>query len=106
VDGQRGLFGLTSAAQFSLRRASQSCQSEQPDQELIRTTSPGGKDTIGHSKGGHDDIANSIACACVLALRSESVVEFVWDGIPLPGGNAAKRARAEREGTYAPRNGR
>ena len=62
--------------------------------ELIRTTSPGGKDTVGHAKGRHDDVCNSIACACVMALRSENVADFQWTSVPLSGGRAA---RAEKE---------
>jgi hypothetical protein len=62
---------------------------------LIRTTSPGGKDTVGHAKGAHDDVANAVAGACVMALRSENVAEFAWTGVALSGSKAARREREE-----------
>jgi len=36
---------------------------------LERTVSRGGRDTISHPVGGHDDVANAIAGAAVLAGR-------------------------------------
>ncbi len=39
---------------------------------LERRARSGGKDLITHYAGGHDDLANSAAGACVLAARSES----------------------------------
>lgn len=36
---------------------------------LERKTRPGGKDLITHYPGGHDDVANSVAMACVMAAK-------------------------------------
>jgi len=39
---------------------------------LERKARPGGKDLVTHYPGGHDDIANSVAMACVMAAKKES----------------------------------
>ena len=64
---------------------------------LERRTSQGGKDAIGHAKGAHDDVINAAAGACVAALRSAGAAEFAWTSVPLPGGAAARRERAEQQ---------
>ena len=43
---------------------------------LERRTSRGGKDSIDHPPGGHDDIANAVAGALVLAYKNPSVTNF------------------------------
>ena len=58
-------------------------------------TSSGGKDTISHAKGAHDDVINSVAGACVSALRMANAPEFAWTGVALSGGKAARREREE-----------
>jgi hypothetical protein len=35
---------------------------------LERRTARGGRDTIDHPPGGHDDVANAVAGACTLAI--------------------------------------
>ena len=39
---------------------------------LERTTGRSGKDTIGHRRGGVDDVINAIAGACLLARKQQS----------------------------------
>lgn len=39
---------------------------------LERKVRPGGKDMVTHYPGGHDDVANSVAMACVMAAKKES----------------------------------
>ena len=63
---------------------------------LERRTSVAGKDAIGHPKGGHDDVINAAAGACVSALKLASAPEFAWCGVPLSGGKAARRERRRR----------
>lgn len=46
---------------------------------LERKVRPGGKDSITHYPGGHDDVANSAAGVCVMASKKESGGAF---GIP------------------------
>jgi hypothetical protein len=43
---------------------------------LERRTSRGGKDSIDHPPGGHDDVANAVAGALVLAYKNPSVPNF------------------------------
>ena len=46
---------------------------------MERRTRSGGKDSITHYPGGHDDLANAVAGACVMADRRESGGAF---GVP------------------------
>jgi hypothetical protein len=41
---------------------------------LERRIRSGGKDLITHFPGGHDDLANAAACACVMAARAEHIL--------------------------------
>ena len=43
---------------------------------LERRTSRGGRDSIDHAPGGHDDIANAVAGVSVLAAARRRVLEF------------------------------
>ena len=43
---------------------------------LERRTSRGGKDSIDHPPGGHDDVANAVAGALVLAYKNPNVPNF------------------------------
>ena len=43
---------------------------------LERRTSRGGKDSIDHPPGGHDDVANAVAGALVVAYKNPSVTNF------------------------------
>jgi len=47
---------------------------------LERKTRPGGKDLITHFPGGHDDLANSAAGACVLANKEKPFAFAGWYG--------------------------
>jgi len=49
---------------------------------LERRTARGGRDTIDHAPGAHDDVANALAGACVYAAASATAEEFVC---PPPG---------------------
>jgi hypothetical protein len=70
---------------------------------LERKVVRGGKSSIDHARGLHDDLGNSAAGALVYASSASNVApEFIWTSIPLSGGTAAYRERAEREGSYAP----
>jgi hypothetical protein len=63
-----------------LRLASQLCG-------LERRTSRGGKDSIDHAPGGHDDIANAVAGALLLASGQGSALwqrEALGAAVPLP----------------------
>ncbi len=63
---------------------------------LERKTMRGGKSSIDHPRGLHDDLANAAAGALVYAASASNIApEFVWCGIPLPAGKAALRERAE-----------
>ena len=44
---------------------------------LERNTARGGKDSIDHGRGGHDDIANAVAGACLAALAKKA---RIWTG--------------------------
>jgi hypothetical protein len=55
---------------------------------LERKTSRGGRDTIGHPPGGHDDVANAAAGAIVAAMSFAGHATFTFDGINMgPGGS-------------------
>ncbi len=43
---------------------------------LERKTSRGGKDLIDHPPGGHDDVANAVAGALVMAVKNPGVSNF------------------------------
>jgi hypothetical protein len=43
---------------------------------LERRTSRGGKDSIDHPPGAHDDVANAMAGAMVIAFRNPGVKNF------------------------------
>ena len=43
---------------------------------LERQASRGGKESIDHPKGGHDDVANAVAGALVMACRNPGVKNF------------------------------
>ena len=43
---------------------------------LERRTSRGGTDSVDHPPGGHDDVANAVAGALVLACKNPSVPNF------------------------------
>jgi hypothetical protein len=45
---------------------------------LKRTTSRGGRDTISHPVGGHDDVANSVAGAASIAAKSVHTTAGEW----------------------------
>ena len=45
---------------------------------LERRTRTGGKDLISHFPGGHDDIANAVAGACVIAKTPPVKAEIIW----------------------------
>src|SRR5262245_13891093 len=48
---------------------------ERATQQLLaleRTTGRSGKDTIGHPRGGVDDVINAVAGACLLARKQQS----------------------------------
>jgi hypothetical protein len=48
---------------------------------LERRTSRGGKDSIDHAPGGHDDVANAVAGALVTAYKEPGVSNF-WRPLP------------------------
>lgn len=48
---------------------------------LERRTSRGGRDSIDHAPGGHDDVANAVAGALVTAFKEPGVINF---NRPLP----------------------
>jgi hypothetical protein len=54
---------------------------------LERRTSRVGKDSVDHAPGGHDDLANSVAGACVLAATQS----WVADGEPFAVNVATER---------------
>lgn len=60
---------------------------------LERSTARGGRSTVDHPRGGHDDLSNAASGALVLAAGHRAP-ELIWTGIPLAGGRAAQ---AERE---------
>ena len=69
---------------------------------LERTTGRSGKDTIGHPRGGVDDVINAVAGACLLARKQQSEAGKVVAvpkrhhvGIPFAHGLAAARRAAE-----------
>ena len=51
---------------------------------LERRTTRGGRDSVDHAPGAHDDIANAVAGAAVLANRTSTyAVDMAWvDGGP------------------------
>jgi hypothetical protein len=61
---------------------------------LERRTARGGKDSIDHAPGAHDDGANAVAGAIVLASASKRAMKISDDVL----------ARAARPGLYQPRN--
>jgi hypothetical protein len=72
---------------------------------LERRTTRGGKDSIDHSPGGHDDIANAVAGACLAAIehagavpahRLQSRAIDDYDPLATPEENMVALARAER----------
>jgi hypothetical protein len=56
---------------------------------LERRTARGGRDSIDHGPGAHDDIANAVAGALVIALANIPMVIsdaiLAWSGQPAPG---------------------
>ena len=63
---------------------------------LERKTMRGGKSSIYHPRGLHDDLGNAAAGALFYASSASNIApEFVWCGVPLSGGKAAKREREE-----------
>jgi hypothetical protein len=56
---------------------------------LERRTARGGRDSIDHGPGAHDDIANAVAGALVIALANIPMVisdaVLAWSGQPAPG---------------------
>ena len=63
---------------------------------LEQSTARSGKTTVDHPKNGHDDIANA-ACGAIVNAVGYAAPEFVWTSVPLSGGRAAARERAEAE---------
>jgi hypothetical protein len=61
---------------------------------LERATARSGKSTVDHPRNGRDDVANAASGAIVNAV-GYAAPEFIWGGIPLPGGKAAAREREE-----------
>jgi hypothetical protein len=53
---------------------------------LERRTARGGKDSIDHAPGAHDDIANAAAGAILLATAATHKSTFIFSGIPMRGG--------------------
>jgi hypothetical protein len=64
---------------------------------LERRTARGGKDSIDHGPGQHDDVANAVAGALVNAVAATFRRVFLWDGIPMGGGWADPSEVSERE---------
>jgi hypothetical protein len=62
---------------------------------LERRTSRAGRDTVDHPPGGHDDVANVVAGACVLATAACVVYEPIICVLSLDGSDA-EREREER----------
>jgi hypothetical protein len=56
---------------------------------LERRTARGGRDSIDHAPGAHDDVANAVAGALVIALANIPMVIsdaiLAWSGQPAPG---------------------
>jgi hypothetical protein len=52
---------------------------------LERRTSRGGRDIIDHAPGSHDDIANAVAGALVMAIRRERFPVQMETGLPIFG---------------------
>ncbi len=70
---------------------------------LERRVVRGGKSSIDHPRGLHDDLANAAAGALVYAASASfTTPEFVWDGIPLMNGKAARRELAEQQVSVLP----
>ena len=77
---------------------------------LERKVTRNGRDTIDHMRGAHDDIANAVAGACVLAQqlgvglpthRLQAFAFDTYDPFATPEENAIATARAEaRAGVY------
>ena len=79
---------------------------------LERRTSRGGRDTVNHAPGSHDDVANSVAGSLVLALENAGYSFEAWARVfagngepevadepdPLPW-RPSKQERARRDGT-------
>jgi hypothetical protein len=59
VNSPRSIFSTTTSCSIKLVA-------------LERRTSRGGKDSIDHPPGGHDDLANAVAGALILALAKKS----------------------------------
>jgi hypothetical protein len=69
---------------------------------LVRRTFPGGRDKVDHDLGAHDDLANAVALAMVLAAVEEPRVylgpPIIVGGAnetPIPGGNSTTQAYLE-----------
>ena len=64
---------------------------------LERRTARGGKDSIDHAPGAHDDVANAVAGVLVNAVAATFRPAFIWDGVPMGGGWADPSEASERE---------
>jgi hypothetical protein len=65
---------------------------------LERKIMRGGKSSIDHPRGLHDDLGNAAAGALFYASSASNIApEFIWTGVNLSGGKAAKRERMEAE---------
>jgi hypothetical protein len=76
---------------------------------LERRTTRGGKDSIDHPPGGHDDVANAVAGACLCAIEIAAVVPAhrlpshafnTYDPLATNEENAIAMARAEARSGY------
>ena len=76
---------------------------------LERRTTRGGRDSIDHPPGGHDDIANAVAGACLAAIehagavpahRLQSRAIDDYDPLATPEENMVALAREERRAGY------
>jgi hypothetical protein len=63
---------------------------------LERRTSSGGKDTITHAKGAHDDVCCAVSGACLMALRGSTVPQLIWTSIPWSEAAIARERAADR----------
>ncbi|WP_293875878.1 hypothetical protein [Sphingomonas sp. UBA978] len=61
---------------------------------LERRTARGGKDSIDHAPGGHDDIANAVAGAIANATDASSTAPWIWTRYDDPKSNAITTARS------------
>ena len=76
---------------------------------LERRTTRGGRDSIDHPPGGHDDIANAVAGACLAAIEHAGAVPAHrlqlhaidnYDVLATAEENAIAMAHAEQRGGY------